>query len=258
MKFKTILFEKRSGIAKVTLNRPEKRNALNMDMRGELIEVFGEINDNDSVKICVLTGAGGAFCSGGDITTMEGLTPVATRFRIKHGQKMIRGMVGCEKPIIGAINGVAAGAGVNIALACDILIASEEARFGLSFVKIGAIPDLGGFFFLPLRVGIARAKELMFTGNFVDAREAERIGLVNRVVPAKELDKEVNDLANQLSNGPSQAYAMIKAALNQWPVSLGTLFEMECTMQALAFDSDDFDEGRRAFLEKRKPSFRGK
>ena len=258
MNFKTILFEQENHIAKITLNIPETRNALNLDMRVELLEVFRQISDDDSVKVVVMTGAGKAFSSGGDIRTMEGLTPRATRVRLKKGQRMIKAMLELEKPIIGAINGVAAGAGVSIALACDILIASEEARFALSFVRIGATPDLGSYYFWPLRVGIARAKELMFTGDMIDAREAERIGLVNRVVPPEKLEEEVSSLATRLVNGPSQSYAMIKAALNRWPASLESFFEIESTMQAVAFSSEDFDEGRRAFLEKRKPVFHGR
>ena len=258
MNFKTILFEQENHIAKITLNIPETRNALNLDMRVELLEVFRQISDDDSVKVVVMTGAGKAFSSGGDIRTMEGLTAIATRVRLKKGQRMIKAMLELEKPIIGAINGVAAGAGVSIALACDILIASEEARFALSFVRIGAIPDLGSYYFWPLRVGIARAKELMFTGDMIDAREAERIGLVNRVVPPEKLEEEVSSLATRLVNGPSQSYAMIKAALNRWPASLESFFEIESTMQAVAFSSEDFDEGRRAFLEKRKPVFHGR
>jgi len=258
MNFKTILFEQENHIAKITLNIPETRNALNLDMRVELLEVFRQISDDDSVKVVVMTGAGKAFSSGGDIRTMEGLTAIATRVRLKKGQRMIKAMLELEKPIIGAINGVAAGAGVSIALACDILIASEEARFALSFVSIGAIPDLGSYYFWPLRVGIARAKELMFTGDMIDAREAERIGLVNRVVPPEKLEEEVSSLATRLVVGPSQSYAMIKAALNRWPASLESFFEIESTMQAVAFSSEDFDEGRRAFLEKRKPVFHGR
>lgn len=258
MNFKTILFEQENHIAKITLNIPETRNALNLDMRVELLEVFRQISDDDSVKVVVMTGAGKAFSSGGDIRTMEGLTAIATRVRLKKGQRLIKAMLELEKPIIGAINGVAAGAGVSIALACDILIASEEARFALSFVRIGAIPDLGSYYFWPLRVGIARAKELMFTGDMIDAREAERIGLVNRVVPPEKLEEEVSSLATRLVNGPSQSYAMIKAALNRWPASLESFFEIESAMQAVAFSSEDFDEGRRAFLEKRKPVFHGR
>lgn len=258
MNFKTILFEQENHIAKITLNIPESRNALNLDMQVELLEVFRQISEDDSVKVVVMTGAGKSFSSGGDIRTMEGLTAVATRVRLKKGQRLIKAILELEKPIIGAINGVAAGAGVSIALACDILIASEEAKFVLSFVKIGLIPDLGSYYLLPLRVGIARAKELMFTGDMIDAREAERIGMINRVVPPERLEEESFSLATRLVNGPGQSYAMIKAALNRWPDSLESFFEMESTMQAVAFSSEDFDEGRRAFLEKRKPIFHGK
>lgn len=258
MNFKTILFEQENHIAKITLNIPESRNALNLDMQVELLEVFRQISEDDSVKVVVMTGAGKSFSSGGDIRTMEGLTAVATRVRLKKGQRLIKAILELEKPIIGAINGVAAGAGVSIALACDILIASEEAKFVLSFVKIGLIPDLGSYYLLPLRVGIARAKELMFTGDMIDAREAERIGMINRVVPPERLEEESFSLATRLVNGPGQSYAMIKAALNRWPDNLESFFEMESTMQAVAFSSEDFDEGRRAFLEKRKPIFHGK
>ncbi len=258
MNFKAILFDQQNHIARITLNIPEKMNALDLDMRVELLKAFRQISDDDSVKVVVLTGSGKAFSSGGDIRTMEGLTSVATRVRLKKGQRLIKAMFELEKPIIGAINGVAAGAGVSLALACDILIASEQARLGLSFVRIGATPDLGSYYFWPLRVGVARAKELMFTGDMIDAREAERMGVVNRVVSPEKLEEEVSSLATRLVNGPSQSYAMIKAALNRWPASLESFFEMESTMQAVAFSSEDFDEGRRAFLEKRKAVFHGR
>jgi 2-(1,2-epoxy-1,2-dihydrophenyl)acetyl-CoA isomerase len=258
MNFKAILFEQKDNIARITLNIPEKMNPLDLDMRVDLLEAFRQISDDDSVKVVIMTGSGKAFSAGGDIRTMEGLTSVATRVRLKRGQRPIKAMIELEKPIIGAINGVAAGAGVSLALACDILIASEEAKLGVSFVRIGATPDLGSYYFWPLRVGVARAKELMFTGDMIDAREAERIGLVNKVVSPEKLEEEVSSLASRLANGPSQAYAMIKAALNRWPASLESFFEMESSMQAVAFSSEDFDEGRRAFLEKRKPLFRGR
>jgi 2-(1,2-epoxy-1,2-dihydrophenyl)acetyl-CoA isomerase len=156
------------------------------------------------------------------------------------------------------INGVAAGAGVSLAMASDISVASETARFFISFSKIGLIPDWGEFYFLPLRVGVARAKELMFLGDPIDAAEAARMGLINRVVPPDRLEAESQALAARLAKGPAQSYAMIKAALNHWPADLATFLEMESTMQAVAFSSEDFDEGRRAFLEKRKPTFHGK
>jgi 2-(1,2-epoxy-1,2-dihydrophenyl)acetyl-CoA isomerase len=188
---------------------------------------------------------------------MERVTPVAGRLRLKAGQRIIRAMVELEKPVIGAIHGVAAGAGVALALACDLLVAAENARISLGFVKIGLIPDWGTFFFLPMRVGMTRAKELLMTGDPIGAREAERIGLVNRVVPPGKLTEETLTWARRFARGPGQSYAMIKAALNRCPATLEALLEMESTMQAVAFNSQDFEEGRMAFLEKREPVFRG-
>jgi 2-(1,2-epoxy-1,2-dihydrophenyl)acetyl-CoA isomerase len=170
----------------------------------------------------------------------------------------MRAMVDLEKPIIAAVNGPAVGAGSCLALACDLIIASEKAQFAVSFIKIGAIPDLGAFYFWSLRVGAARAKELMWTGDPLTAQEAERLGLINRVVPHEKLEEEVWSWARRLAQGPAQNYAMIKAALNRWPASLETFFEIESTMQAVAFSSQDFGEGRKAFLEKRKPVFKGR
>ncbi len=258
MNFKTIVFEKENNIAKITLNNPKTMNALNLDMRLDLLEVFRQIADDDLIKVVVITGSGKAFCSGGDIRSMEGEIAVSTRVRLKKAQKVTMAMWELEKPIIGAINGFAAGGGCSIALACDILIASEDAQFIQSFIRIGAIPDMGSYYLLPLRVGIPKAKELMFSGDSINAKEAERIGLINRVVAPEKLEEEAFSLARRLANGPSQAYAMIKAALNRWPAPLESFLEIETTMQAVAFSSQDFDEGRRSFIEKRKPIFQGK
>ena len=255
---KALLLEHDQGVAKITLNLPEVRNALSVEIRLGLGEMFKKLGEEEAVKVIILTGSGKAFCAGGDIRTMEGETAVSGRLRLKRGHGLIKTMLGLEKPIIGSINGIAAGAGVSIALACDLLVASEEARFVLSFSKIGLVPDLGLFYSLPLRVGVAKAKELMFFGDLVEAHEAERLGLVNRVVAADKLEETVKALALRLANGPGQSYAMIKSALNHWPTDLDSLLEMEATMQAVAFSSQDFEEGRKAFLGKRKPVFRGK
>jgi 2-(1,2-epoxy-1,2-dihydrophenyl)acetyl-CoA isomerase len=253
-----LLLEYDQGIATITLNLPEVRNALSLEIRLGLREMLNKLAEDESVKVIVLTGSGQAFCAGGDIRTMEGETAVSGRLRLKRGHGLIKTMVGLEKPIIGAINGIAAGAGVSIAMACDLVVASEEARFVLSFSRIGLVPDLGLFYSLPLRIGVARAKELMFFGDVIEAREAERLGMVNRVVPGDKLEEEVRNMALRLVNGPGQSYAMIKSALNHWPTDLDSLMELEATMQAVAFSSRDFEEGRKAFLEKRKPVFKGK
>jgi 2-(1,2-epoxy-1,2-dihydrophenyl)acetyl-CoA isomerase len=251
------LLEVDQSIAKITLNLPEIRNALSLEVRLELTDLFRRLGDEDRVKVIILTGSGQAFCAGGDIRTMEGVTPVPARIRLKKGHRLIKIMLGLEKPIIGAINGVTAGAGVSIALSCDYLIAVEKATFTVSFTKIGLVPDLGLYYLLPLRVGVPRAKEIMFLAETIDARKALDLGLINRIVPEEKLEEEARAFADRLKKGPGQSLAMIKAALNHWPAGLDSFLEMESTMQAVAFSSRDFDEGRRAFLEKRKPLFRG-
>jgi 2-(1,2-epoxy-1,2-dihydrophenyl)acetyl-CoA isomerase len=258
MNYTTIQVDKAEGIAKITLNLPDKLNALDLVMREELKDEFALISKDNSVKVVVITGAGRAFCAGGDIKTMEGVTPPAGRDRLKNVQQLTKQMVELEKPIIAGVNGAATGAGFHIALACDIIIASEKAKFAESFVRIGLIPDMGGFYFLPLRVGVHKAKELMFTGRLFDAAEASSMGLLNKLVPHDDLDSEVMQFAEELAQGPGRSYAMIKSALNTWPASLQTTLEIEANLQAVSFSTKDFQEGLRAFLEKRKPVFTGK
>lgn len=258
MDYQYLLFENENGVAKLTLNTPESGNALHLDMRAELLDAFDVIDSDDSIRSAVITGAGKNFCTGGDIRTMEGVTPVGGRDRLKYGHKLVKKLVAIEKPIIAAVNGAAAGAGASLAIACDMLIAADNTRIIIPFVKIGLTPDWGLYYFLPSRIGMAKTKELMLTGDPVSAIDAERMGLINRVVPASDLMDEAMSLAGRLAEGPAVAYAMIKAALNHWPNSLDTMLEMEATMQAVAMCSEDFDEGRRAFLEKRKPKFIGK
>lgn len=258
MAYERLLFEKKDNIATVTMNNPARMNALDMIMRAELRSLLADVAADREIKVLVLTGAGKAFCAGGDITSMEGETAPSGRDRMKAGaQHIIRLMMELEKPIIAAVNGVAVGAGMNIALAADMIIAADNARFQQSFVKIGLIPDLGGFYSLSLRIGVPRAKEVMMTARFIDAKEADSLGLVNRVVPPEQLMQEAQSLAATLAAGPGRAYAMIKAALNLWPMNLQSYLEIEANMQAIAFVTKDFDEGRRAFLEKRKPEFTG-
>lgn len=260
MALKSILYKQDGPVARITLNQPGKKNPFDVNTRLEILEVLGRIRDDEAVKVLVLTGAGDAFSSGGDIRDMKGeeFTPIGGRKRLKRAHRCIREMLALEKPIIAAVNGVAAGAGVSAALACDLVMASDKARFIMAFAKIGLVPDLGAFYLLPLRIGVGRAKQMMLTAEPVDAREAERIGLVNQVVPHDKLEEEAHALARRLAAGPSQSYAMIKSALNHWPAGLETLFEIESAMQAVAFSSDDFAEGRKAFMEKRKPVFKGK
>ncbi len=257
MAYKTILVEKKDRIAKITLNLPDKLNALDLVMREELKEEFFSYQTDPEVKVIVITGAGKAFCAGGDIKTMKGVESPAGRDRLKNVQKLVKYMVELEKPIISAVNGAATGAGFHIALASDIIIASEKAKFAESFVKIGLIPDMGGFYFLPMRVGVHKAKELMFTGRLFDASEADAMGLLNKLVPPEKLEEEAMMLAKSMAQGPSRSYAMIKSALNNWPASLQTFLEIEANLQSICFATHDFKEGMNAFLEKRKPEFTG-
>ena len=258
MSYQDISYEVKGPVARIVLNLPESGNALRLEMRGELLDAFGRVAADDRIRAVVLAGAGKNFCSGGDLRTMEGVDAVAGRIRLKTGQRLIRAMLDLEKPIVGAVQGYAAGAGVSLAMACDLVLAASDARISVGFVRVGLIPDWGLLYFLPLRVGVARAKAMMMTGEPVSAEEAERVGLVYRVVPQAELETEAMDLAARLAAGPAQAYAMIKSALNRGPQNLESLLEMESAMQAVALTSQDFDEGRRAFLEKRKPTFQGK
>ncbi len=229
MDFENILFERDGAIGRITLNRPEVKNTFDLDTRAELLRLLDQVRDDDALKVLTLTGAGDAFSSGGDIRTMEGydFTAVGGRMRVKRAHRVIKAMMDLEKPLIGAVNGVAAGAGVSAALACDILIASEKARFFLSFVRIGVVPDMGNFYLLPLRIGVPRAKELMLTGGSIGAREAERWGLVSKVVPHERLDEALLSLAARLAKGSGRSYGAIKAALNKWPADLKTFIPVE-------------------------------
>lgn len=258
MAYETLLVDKKDFVATVTFNRPKQFNALDLVMRAELKVALADLAADKEAKVIILTGAGEkAFCAGGDITTMSGETAPSARDRLRSVGLITKMMADMEKPIIAAVNGVAVGAGLNIALAADIIIASETARFRETFANIGLIPDLGGFYTLSMRVGVPRAKELMMTARFIESQEALTIGLVNRVVPQNQLMNEANDLAAGLAKGPSRVYGMVKTALNLWPMNLHAYLELEANMQAVAFGTRDFDEGRRAFLEKRKPVFTG-
>ena len=255
----TILTSIEGRVATITINRPDKLNALNEPTRSAIVGALDRLAGDADVRVVILTGAGEkAFIAGADIGEFEGRTPVA-QYRVMNDPhaNAFEAADQFPKPIIAAVNGFATGAGLHIALASDMIIASENAKFRESFALIGLIPDMGGFYFLPLRVGLPKAKELMMTGRLFDAREAAEMGLVNKVVPHEELEKEVAELAGQLSAGPSRVYAMIKSALNLWPASLPTLMEVEANLQAIAFETQDFDEGRRSFMEKRKPRFTG-
>ena len=256
--YSKLLLEQRDAVLRVMINIPEKRNALDLEVRPQLIEVFSGLRDDPSVRAVILGGTGKHFCAGGDLDSMKQVTgPVGAYERLKYGHRLVRAMVELPKPIICSINGVAAGAGVSLVLASDLTIAAEQAKFIFSFVKVGLAPDWGQYFFLPQRVGMARTKQLMMEGGMLTAQEALDAGMINRLAPPDELEEQTWDWAQSIAQGPSKAQALIKAALNCWPMNLANYLELEAGLQSVALNSEDHKEGRDAFLEKRKAQFKG-
>lgn len=260
MSYETILLERTDSVATITLNRPQARNALDMPMREEIGRALIEVRDDDEIRALIITGAGETFCSGGDIRTMTAAqTAVQGRDRMRRLHRWLHELVALEKPVIAAVDGYAVGAGCNLALACDIILASDRAKFCESFVRVGLVPDMGGFFFLPRAVGLHKAKELVFTADMIDAAEAERIGLVNRVVPAASLMSEAMGLASRLARGATRAIGMAKVALNRsFQMDLQAMLDYEAQLQGIATSTEDHHEGVDAFLKKREPKFKGR
>ncbi|HET9530266.1 MAG TPA: enoyl-CoA hydratase [Blastocatellia bacterium] len=250
-----------NGIKRITINRPDRRNSVDTETIELLYDAIRQSAEDES-KVLVLTGAGDAFCAGADLQAINA-TEIAnvdvTASLRSHTNPTILAMRRLSKPIIARIHGPAVGVGCNYALACDLLIASEQASFGQVFVKIGLMPDGGSTYFLPRIVGYAKAFELMATGRIISAEEALKLGMINRVVSAEELDHAVNDLAGKLAASPSIALAKIKEGLIHGERSdLASALEFEAVNQGACFRSQDFAEGVRAFLEKRKPVFQGR
>ena len=263
MQYETLLYEASDGVATVTLNRPEVLNAFSTPMQRELAAVVLRLADDDAVRAVVLTGAGRAFCAGGDIGEMEGAadpTPLASRHKLHRMlTSVLMPLVRLEKPVIAAVNGVAVGAGMNLALAADITVVAEHARFSQAFVKVGLVPDTGGLYLLTRLIGLNRAKELCFTGRMLNAPEALHMGLVNEVVPAPDLMPRAHALARELASGATAAIGLTKSLLNM--ASTATLAEMaefESDALAVVLATEDHREGIRAFREKRAPVFHGR
>lgn len=260
MDFQYIKFEVANGIATVTLNRPEVYNALNDGITYELQDALKKVSKDDTIRVMVLTGAGKAFCSGQDLKAASGQEKRSFLDSLhKRYNPIISAMRSLPKPIICRLNGVAAGAGCSLALACDMIIASEEATLIEVFINIGLVPDSGSSYFLPRLVGRAKAFELCSMGNKVKANEALQLGLVNRVVPADQLDSAVNEYADHFSKAPTKSIGLIKRMLEKSATStLDEMLEYEAYCQEIAGTSQDYKEGVAAFLEKRKPAFTGK
>jgi enoyl-CoA hydratase/carnithine racemase len=257
-----ILYEAEDGIALITLNRPEKLNAFAGTMREELLARLEEASQDRSVRSLVITGAGRAFCSGGDVDFMAGLQKQGDEASFSRllaaGGSIVLAIRNMDKPVIAAINGVAAGAGCNLALACDYRIAAREAKLGQTFVRIGLNPDWGGTFFLPRLVGPGRAMEIMMTGRMVEAEEAFRIGMVDQLVQGDSVLEASRDLASAFAAAAPLPVAAIKRAVYASVENdLERQIAMESDFQLAAFRSSDAAEGMAAFFEKRKPRFTG-
>ena len=260
MEFKNTLYEKAEGIATITINRPDALNALNEETISELLARFEDAENDENVKVIVLTGMGDrAFCAGADLNMMKGASPVRGTELAKHGQHLGNRIEALGKPVIAAINGYALGGGIEIAMACDIRVASENAQMGQPEINVGLIPGWGGTQRLPRCVGKGMAKEMIFTGKRIDAKTAERLGLVNMVVPADQLKAKVKELATELSGKPPIALKLCKTLINnstETHPDIGLFQEAEAF--GLVASTEDFNEGVTAFLEKRKPQYKGK
>jgi 2-(1,2-epoxy-1,2-dihydrophenyl)acetyl-CoA isomerase len=247
------------AIATVTLDRPEALNSLTVPLKEALIATFGDLARDRSVRVVILTGAGKAFCAGQDLRERlePSAAPLATELRERYNP-LILAMRRLEKPIIGAINGVAAGAGASLAFACDLRIAAEGASFLLAFGRVGLVPDSGATWFLPRLVGPAKAAEMALTADPLSAADAERFGLVSKVVPPDELLDEARAVAARLATGAPLALALTKRALARGQeTSLAETLEYEAYLQGIAGATADHREGVAAFIEKRSPSFSG-
>lgn len=250
-----------NGVAKITFNRPESFNSFNREMALLLQKTLDKCSVNPEVRAIILTGNGKAFCAGQDLkeVTSPELNPGFRKILEEHYNPIVERIRAIEKPIVAAVNGVAAGAGANIALACDIVVASETASFIQAFSKIGLIPDSAGTFFLPRLIGFQKASALMMLGDKVNAKDAEQLGMLYKVFSAETFHEEVTALAIQLAQMPTKALGLTKRLLNQ---SLSHTLEeqlaMESELQIEAAESEDYAEGVNAFIEKRKPVFKGK
>ncbi len=259
MDFKFLLFTVENGVATITLNRPDVFNAINDEISYELQDALKECTRNPEIRVVIFTGAGKAFCSGQDLKAIAGSKDRSLADSLhKRYNPIIRAMRGMPKPIIGKINGVAAGAGCSLALACDITMAVETANFIEIFVNVGLVLDSGSSYFLPRLVGSARAFEMATTAQKVSAAQAAEWGLINRCLPADKLDEEVQNLAAWYAQAPTKAIGLMKKMLEKSGTSsLDQMLEYEAYCQEIAGKSSDYNEGKTAFIEKRKPVFTG-
>lgn len=268
MEYSQILYDVAHGVATITLNRPERMNAFTTEMISEWADAINRSREDDDVRVVVVTGAGRGFCSGMDVATEAGGEGILKREAGVAGRRnslrynvhrVARALCLLDKPYIAAVNGPAAGAGMDMASMADIRFCSETARFGMTYVRMGLIPGDGGAYFLPRIVGVAKALELIWTGDLVDAQEALRLGYVTRVYPAETLLQETYAFAARLAEGPAVAVQLAKRLLyRSLDAPLDAALDLAQSAMAIAQSTDDAQEGPRAFIERRKPAFQGR
>lgn len=252
--------ELNEGVLEIEFNRPGQLNALNLALLSELTEAVREAKQNTAVRSVLLYGSGKGFCAGGDLKDfgIDPSNPIEVKEFLQKGHEAIIDIYNMEKPVIASVHGPAVGAGCNVAFACDVIIAEESATFSEIFAKVGAIPDMGGLYFLPQKIGMHRAAELIFTGKKLNARTALDYGLINEVVPNGQAINNGRELAQILANGPTKALGMAKRIMHQAAhLPLEAVLELEAYGQSIAFQTRDFAEGRTAFVEKREAKFEG-
>ena len=256
-----ILYEKINGVGKITLNRPKAFNSFNREMAFEMQNALDDCEKDDTIRAIYLTGNGKAFCAGQDLkeVTTPQVNPGFKKILEEHYNPIIMRLRHIEKPVVAAVNGVAAGAGANIALACDIVVAHEKVTFIQAFSGIGLVPDSGGTFFLPRLVGFQKALALAMLGDKVGAEEAEKMGMIYKVLPLESFADDAFAVAEKLAKMPTKGLALTKRLFNESLTNdLKTQLDLEGKLQIEASETEDYEEGVKAFLEKRKPSFKGK
>lgn len=253
-------YTKEEGIAIIKLNRPEKYNSFNQELAFAVQNALDDCEKDETVRVIILTGEGKAFCAGQDLAeATDPKGPPLKNIVKEHYNPIILKIRAIEKPIIAAVNGVAAGAGANIALACDIVVAKKSATFIQAFSAIGLIPDSGGTYFLPRLVGAQKALALMLTGDKVTAEEAEAMNMIYKAIPDEEFEEYIQKMSHKMAKMPTVGYGLTKRAVNaSFANSLQEQLDLEEKLQALAGSTEDFKEGTTAFLEKRKPNFKGR